>query len=293
MTILALDIGATKLAAGRVSPEGGVQDVRRVPVPAVSVWEACSALLSGLAGDEKVERLGIASSGPVDMVNGIAAPLNIPEWQTGFPVAASAQEIFPDASVRFAGDGVCLALAEQQYGAARGVPDSLAITVSSGIGGGFAVGGFVSVGRTGNAGHVGHIVVAGSDEPCACGGSGCVEAIASGPSSVRWAKKQGWSGETGADLATAARKGDKIAVDALARAGTALGQAISSAAAMLDTDLVVVGGGFAQSGPALWDPMRAAVAKHAKLSYLSELRVVPSKLGDMATLVGAGVLVLS
>ncbi|NUS45060.1 MAG: ROK family protein [Mycobacteriaceae bacterium] len=292
MATLALDIGGTKIAAGRIDLNtGGVQDIHAIMVPDRGVWDVTKALLREVAAGEKVERVGIASAGPVDMAAGITAPINVPEWRSGFGIVAAVKDQFPDAQIRFALDGVCIALAEQRYGAARNVPDALVMTVSTGVGGGILVGGFTAVGRSGNAGHVGHIQVSGFDDPCSCGGRGCVEAIASGPSSVRWARSQGWHGETGKDLADAAQAGDPVAVAALHRAGTALGQAIASAAALLDVDLVVVGGGFAQSGPPLWDPLREAVQRQAGLGFLANLRVVASPLRDSATLVGAGVLV--
>ncbi|MEU7215420.1 ROK family protein [Nocardia iowensis] len=290
MTVLALDIGATKFAAGVVQHGRKVRDVRQVDVPPESVWAACRDLLLEVAGDANITAVGIGSAGPVDVRTGTTGPLNIPEWKAGFAIVAAVQELFPTAAIRFAIDGACLALAEHHVGALRGVPDALAMTVSSGIGGGIIADGRVILGRTGNAGHIGHIVVPGWDVPCGCGGVGCVEAVASGMSSVRWAVEQGWRGETGAQLAKAAHSGDEIALAALHRAGTALGQAIASAAALLDVDRVVVGGGFARSGEPLWNPMRAALDKHARLNYLRELRVIPSRITHGATLVGAGVL---
>ncbi|RDI66380.1 ROK family protein [Nocardia pseudobrasiliensis] len=290
MTVLALDIGATKFAAGVVRAGRQVRGVRQVAVPGAKVWEACRELLVEVAGGERVTAVGIGSAGPVDVRSGVTAPLNIPEWNSGFPIVASVQELFPAAVIRFAVDGACLALAEHHIGDLRGVRDGLAMTVSSGIGGGIIIDGRVAVGRTGNAGHIGHIVVPGWDEPCGCGGVGCVEAVASGMSSVRWARSQGWSGTTGVELSQAAQAGEPIALAALERAGTALGQAISSAAALLDIDRVVIGGGFAESGAPLWDPMRAAIAKHARLGFLRELRVLKSRITNGATLVGAGVL---
>ncbi|WP_459962696.1 ROK family protein [Nocardia sp. IFM 10818] len=290
MVALALDIGATKFAAGTVNSKDAVQNVRRVAVPESDVWDACRALLTTVAGASEVTAVGIGSAGPIDVRAGSTGPLNIPEWADGFALVDSVRKLFPQAEIRFAMDGVCLALAEQRWGAAKGVPDFLAMTVSSGIGGGVMSDGRVVMGRTGNGGHVGHIVVAGSEEPCACGGFGCVEAVASGKSAVRWARRQGWTGHTGVELAQAARSGDGIAVAALARAGNALGMAIASAAALLDTDLVVVGGGFAQSGELLWGPLRESAAKHARLTFLRELRVVPSELTDQATLAGAALL---
>ncbi|MTE16570.1 ROK family protein [Nocardia aurantiaca] len=292
MVALALDIGATKFAAGIVDSAGAVAESRRIRVPDTGVWDACRALLSEVAGDLRVRSVGIGSAGPVNVAAGVCGPLNIPEWAEGFPLVESVRKAFPEAKIRFAIDGACLALAEQRFGAARGVPNVLAMTVSSGIGGGIISDGRVVMGRTGNGGHIGHIVVPGHDEPCACGGFGCVEAVASGKSSVRWARRQGWTGTTGLELAAAAHAGEPVAVAALERAGTAIGTAVASAAALLDTDLVVIGGGFAQSGEPLWRPLRDSAAAHARLTFLRELRVVPSELTDQATLRGAALLAL-
>lgn len=292
MTALALDIGATKFAAARVDPTGRVAAVRQVPVPRSAVWEACRALLVEVADGTPVTAVGIGSAGPVEVSTGVTAALNIPEWRSGFAIVDSIRDLFPDAEVHFAIDGACLALAEHRWGALRGVANGLAVTVSSGIGGGIVLDGRVAVGRTGNAGHIGHIVVPGQEVPCACGGVGCVEAVASGMSSVRWARAQGWSGDSGVELAAAAAAGEPVASAAMERAGTALGQAMASAAALLDIDRIVVGGGFAGSGDPLWRPLRAAVARHAALVFTRELRVVPSELSEGATLAGAGILAL-
>lgn len=290
MTVLALDIGATKVAVGLVGADGVTHEVGRIAVPPAGVWEAVRGLLLAAANGSQVEIVGIGACGPVDAPAGLVSPLNIPEWHHGFELVAAVRELFPGASVRLAVDGVCLALAERHFGAARETPDALAMTVSSGVGGGVIVGGMVAVGHTGNAGHIGHMIVPGSTDPCSCGGVGCVEAVASGPASVRWARERGWEGETGIQLAAAAQEGDRVAKAALRRAGIALGQVISSAAALLDVDLVVVGGGFAQAGEPLWRPMREAIGAHARIDFLGDLRVVPSELGEHATLVGAGLL---
>lgn len=290
MIVLALDIGGTKLAAGIVHSGRQVREVQTAAVPREGVWDVCRELLRAVARQQHVSSVGIGTAGPVDVRRGITMPINIPEWSSGFPIVASVQELFPGAVIRIAHDGACLVLAEHHIGGLRGVRDGMAMTVSTGIGGGIVEDGKVAVGRTGNAGHVGHIVVPGSQDPCACGGVGCVEAVASGMSSVRWARAQGWTGESGIELARAAQAGDAVALAALERAGTALGQAISSAAALLDIDRVVIGGGFSESGEPLWNPMHAAVARHARLGFLRKLQVVPSRIHNGATLVGAGVL---
>lgn len=290
MTALALDIGGTKLAAGVVADDGSVLGSRRCQTPEHGVWDTCAALLQAVADGDTVRSVGIASAGPVDIPDGRIGPLNIPDWRDGFAITDAVHSLFPQAQISLAIDGAATALAEYRYGAARGVPNMLGMVVSTGVGGGILLDGAVVEGRTGNAGHIGHIVVPGEHEECACGGHGCLETVASGPSAVRWAQGRGWTGSTGSDLAESAAAGHATAVAALARAGTALGQAIAGAAALLDLSLVVIGGGFARSGPALWEPLTETVARHARLSYLRDLKVVPASLGPSATLIGAGAL---
>ncbi|WP_336087988.1 ROK family protein [Nocardia sp. SSK8] len=290
MTALALDIGATKFAAGAVDSGYALRGVRRVPAGVADPWAACRELLRVVAKDMRVTAVGIGAAGPVDVPGGVIGPLNLAPWRDGFPIVERVRALFPDAVVRLAIDGACLALAEHRLGGLRGVRNGLALTVSSGVGGGIVADGRVLVGRTGNAGHFGHIVVPGDETPCACGGFGCVEALAGGMAVVRWARARGWPGETGTELAAAGRAGDPIALAALDRAGTALGQAICSAAALLDVDRVVISGGFAQAGESLWGPLRAAVERHARLGFIRDLAVDLSAIGEGATLVGAGVL---
>jgi glucokinase len=166
----------------------------------------------------------------------------------------------------------------------------LGMVVSTGVGGGLVLDGVPYSGRTGNAGHVGHMVVERDGRPCACGGRGCVETVASGPWLVRWARENGWAAppEAGArDLAAAATAGDPVAQRAFQRGATALAAMIASVGAVCDLDVVVIGGGVAKSGGLLFDPLRAALGEYARLDFLRTLRVVPAELGGEAGLVGA------
>lgn len=293
MTALALDIGGTKMTAAVVGEDGRPGEPLTVPTPETEVWRACAELLDAVAVGTAIDGIGIACAGPVDTIRGAVSPINIPEWKDGFGLTDAVQKKFPDASITLAMDGGCAALGEHKFGAAVGVDDVLSLVVSTGIGGGLVLGGKIVAGRSGNAGHIGHIVVPGSTTPCTCGGLGCVETVASGPSAVRWAQEQGWTGSTGAELAQSAGAGDVVAITTLQRAGVALGQAIASAAALVDVNLVVIGGGFAQAGPPLWDPIRESAALHARLEFLDGLEIVPAKLGAVGTLTGAAVLAAS
>ncbi len=302
MLTLCLDIGGTKIAAG-LADAGGVlvhTTVRPTPANAAAeeVWDAVAATIADAlhAADASISAVGIASAGPIDLLSGCVSPINIKSWR-GFPlrdrVAAMIPGV-PGVPVRLGGDGVCMALGEHWLGAGKSAGPRarfmLGMVVSTGVGGGLVLDGIPYTGRTGNAGHVGHVVVEQDGRPCACGGRGCVETVASGPSMVRWARANGWSAPPGAGasvLAAAAAAGDPVALRAFQRGATALAAMIASVGAVCDLDLVVVGGGVAKSGRLLFDPLRAALADYAGLEFLAGLRVVPAELGGEAGLIGA------
>ncbi|MBB5918784.1 glucokinase [Nocardia transvalensis] len=290
MTILALEIGPTRFAAVQASDEVGEDQIRRISVPPRGAWNACREMLLDAATGAEISSVGIAAAGPIDMVAGVVAPAGISEWRSGFAIVEEVRKLFPSATVRLALDGVCLALAERNFGGIADTPDALSVMVADRIVAGVSVGGFTVVGRTGNAGHIGHMLVPGADDRCHCGGRGCLEAVASSGATLRWARGQGWQGESVEDLLDAAVAGDEIATAAVRRSGTAIGQIIASVAPLLDFDLVVVGGPLARPGSPLWKPLGAAVATHARLGFLTGLRVIPSPLGDISLLAGAGVL---
>jgi glucokinase len=298
MLTLCLDIGGTKIAAGLADPAGALVYTTIRPTPpgaaAEEVWAAVAASIAEAlrAADGAVAAVGIASAGPIDLDTGTVSPINIGSWR-GFPlrdrVAAMIPGV-PGVPVRLGGDGVCMALGEHWRGAGRGARFLLGMVVSTGVGGGLVLDGVPYTGRTGNAGHVGHVVVEQDGRPCACGGRGCVETVAAGPWMVRWARENGWSAPPGAgarELAVAAAAGDPLAERAFHRSATALAAMIASVAAVCDLDLVVIGGGVAKSGPLLFDPLRVALPGYAGLDFLAGLRVVPAELGGEAGLIGA------
>jgi glucokinase len=298
MLTLSLDIGGTKIAVGLVEPGGALVHSARRPTPnsldAEEIWAVVAEMLRDAlrAADGGVRAVGIASAGPIDRQAGTVSPINIACWR-GFPLRDRVGAAVPGVPVRLSGDGICMALGEHWRGAGRGARFLLGMVVSTGVGGGLVLDGVAYPGRSGNAGHVGHVVVDPDGQPCSCGGRGCVETVAAGPSMVRWARANGWAGSPHAgakELAEAAAAGDPVAERAFRRGATALAATIASVAAMCDVDLVVIGGGVAESGRVLFDPLRAALPDYARLDYLAGLRVVPAELGGDAGLIGAAVL---
>ena len=297
---LAVDVGGTKLAAARVRVDGTVQVRAQRPTPVTDdADEICAALLSvvdDVAGGETPDRVGAGCGGPMRWPLGEVSPLNIAAWRD-FPLRQRLRDRFPAAVVRLHNDAVAMSVGEHWRGAGQEADHFLGVVVSTGVGGGLVLDGRAASGPSGNAGHVGHVVVDPDGPPCACGGHGCLEAIARGPAVVAWAERQGWippAGEpTGAALAESARGGDPIALAAFTRAGRALGVALASVVALLDLDVVAVGGGLANAGELILGPARVAFERHARLDFARRCRIVRAELGDDAGLIGAAAFVLA
>lgn len=311
--ILAIDVGGTKLAAGVMSASGELLSRARRPTPTAPdgdevysallevVWEARRAL----GKQWKLEAVGVGAGGPMRMFEGLISTLNIPGWRHDFPIVARLEADL-GLPVALDNDAKAFALGEQLFGAGRGHPDMLGVVVSTGVGGGVIIGGSLHHGRTGNAGHVGHQVAEPDGPRCACGGRGCVEAIASSPSIVRLVRAEmergretvlrerfGPTAFTAREVAVAAFEGDALARVAFERAGKALGVGFAGAAAILDVNLIVLGGGVSTAGDLLLRPVREALATYSALEYLADLQVTPAANGPDAGLVGAAALAIA
>jgi glucokinase len=290
--ILAIDIGGTKLAAALVDRDGGVLRRAEIPTPAAppgergTVADTLIDLARQVVGEDRPAAVGVASAGPLDIVAGTVSPVNIPSWRE-FPLRDTVADAFPGARTVLVGDAVAAAVGEHWRGAGIGADAMLGIVVSTGVGGGLVLNGRVYPGPTGNAGHFGHIPTDLEPVPCACGMTGCVEALASGPSMVRLATRQGWQGSSAKELADDARAGDPVALAAFDRAADALACGFVGAAALVDLDVVVIGGGVAAAGPVLLDPLRAHLKRRASLGFVQRLRALPGTLGRDAGLIGA------
>ena len=290
-TVLGIDIGGTKMAAALVSADGTILAGDRIATPsgdADQVFAALGELIERVRGDATPLAVGIGSAGPLDQQHGLVSPVNIPGWRN-FPIVDQVRALTGDVPVALGLDGHCFALGEFWSGAGRDAHTLLGIVVSTGVGGGLVVDGKPLIGQSGNAAHIGHMVIDQDGEACACGSFGCVEAYASGPRMVARAQRSGWrTGET-ADaevLAADAAAGDELALAAFDDGAQALAAGIVATAVTVDLTTVVIGGGVAKAGPVLFDPVQAWVKRLAQLPFVTELTVVPAQL-DNAGLLGA------
>jgi glucokinase len=280
---LAIDVGVTKLAAGVVSGEGQILCRDQVRTPRARDGDALFQVLADLVDIVLADAAardfgplaacGVGTGGPMSSQGETVSPLNIPAWRD-FPLRARLAALGPLRSVPLFvdNDAKALALAEGWIGAARGERDYLAMVVSTGIGGGIVLDGRLLDGRTGNAGHVGHVIVLPEGRRCVCGARGCLEAEASGTSI---------EAVTGVPAADASR-------ETIERAGTLVGRGIAIVANLLDLRLAVVAGSVALGfGPPFFTAAQLEIERSARIAHAAGTRIWPAGLGGDGPLVGA------
>jgi glucokinase len=312
--VLALDLGASRIRAAVVAPDGRVLVRRegRTPGPdgPDAVISACIHHLRearAAAGPDVAATLagvGLSAPGPVDPRAGtLVEPPNIGPGFVDVPFAGpiGAALGLPAALER---DTNVAALAELSFGAARGCRDFLYLTVSTGFGGAIVIGGRLHGGPDGVAGELGHLTVDLDGPPCGCGGRGHIEAICSGSGIARLATEAALAGRSttlaarlaarvpdpleGRDVAEAADAGDAEATAILERARAAFAALVVGLVNALAPERIVVGGGLAEGqGERLLGPAREAVRTTAFRIPRERVRIVAAALGDDVGLVGA------
>ena len=270
---LAIDIGGTKIDAARVDGDGRILERYRLPTEganAEELFDGLVTLVEPLLAGGALGGCGVGCGGPMTSGGEEVSPLNIPQWRS-FPLRARLAERL-GMPVVVDNDAKAFALAEGRLGAAAGTSDYIALVVSTGIGAGIVVDGRLLHGRLGNAGHIGHVVVESDGPPCACGGQGCLEALASG---------------TALELVLGyppAQAPDEVR----RRTGRLVGRALGTVVNLLDLRLAVVGGSVALGfGDTFFEEAQAELDARSGLDFTAGSRVVPAGLGDDGPLVGA------
>ncbi|WP_105282389.1 N-acetylmannosamine kinase [Escherichia sp. MOD1-EC5462] len=241
MTILAIDIGGTKLAAALIGADRQIRDRRELPTPASQTPEALGEALATLVAplQAHAQQVAIASTGIIR--NGSLLALN-PHNLGGllhFPLVKALEQL-TDLPTIAINDAQAAAWAEYQA-LERDITDMVFITVSTGVGGGVVSDGKLLTGSGGLAGHIGHTLADPHGPVCGCGRVGCVEAIASGRGIAAAAQGE-LAGANAKTIFTRAGQGDEHAQQLIHRSAHALARLIADVKATTDCQCVVVGG---------------------------------------------------
>jgi len=317
-----VDIGGTKVFGVALNRDGSVIAESRVATPqteepaglvstsepgadvADAVARVVALLRNGPGGgsDGPVVAVGVGAPGMVDREGTLRFSPNLPS-AAGADLRQLVSSRVPNAVVIVENDANCAALAEQAFGALRGVRHGLIVTLGTGIGGGLVVEGEVRLGSSGFAGEVGHMVVDPAGPPCPCGRRGCWERYASGGGLGRLAREAAYAGRLphvvaqvggdpesvhGEDITRAAVSGDEGALGVLDELGWWVALGLANLVAMVDPERCVIGGGLAEAGALLLDPTRRAFAELVEGgSVRPPIEITGAALGERAGAVGA------
>lgn len=311
--VIGIDLGGTKLAGGVVSEDLVVHHrAHRFSRGASQqevldrIVEVVDELRGASDGEQPVEAVGLGIPCLIDQPSGRAVmAVNLPiedvpirdlmSERLGLPVA-----IDNDANVA--------ALAEQRFGAAKGMRHMLLLTLGTGVGGGIVLDGQVYRGSTGAGAELGHIVIDADGPPCQgqCPNHGCLETFISGTAMARDARAAAETEPesqlgriaaegrdiTGALVTELAFEGDPHARTIIERAGRRLGIGITTLVNIFNPEAVVIGGGAAAAGEMLLQPAREELAKRGLRPSRDQVQILPAHFGAEAGMIGAAVMAM-
>ena len=309
MHAVGIDIGGTKIAGALVDESGQIIREARVATPDAggdSIVEAVVAIVQELAAGESVIGVGVAAAGFIDaeQANILYAP-NL-SWRN-YPFKAKLEALL-SYPVIIENDANAAGWAEFRYGAGRGTKNMTMLTIGTGVGGAVIADSKMLRGGFGIGGELGHIRVVPDGRLCGCGAHGCIEQYGSGTALLRSARELADSandagarlrrlrdeaGELkGEQVYQAILEGDSGALGLLEDLGSWLGQTIASLSAVLDPEVVVIGGGVSAAGELLLEPIRKAyLANMPARGFRPELQLKVAEFVNDAGVVGAADLV--
>ena len=309
MLKVGIDIGGTKIAGGVVDSEGRIVEKLRVetPIDPATLADAVIDMVHHLSARHEVAAVGVAAAGFVDREQAVIIHAPNIAWRNE-PLKARLEARI-DLPVTIDNDANAAGWAEFRFGAGRDVDDMVMLTMGTGVGGAVIANGALYRGGHGIAAELGHLRFIRDGLPCGCGQNGCLEQYASGRALQREANDIADAGGIGTALAALraekgtikgpsisrlALAGDAGAIEALRRVATALGEACGGFQAVLDPELFVIGGGVAQLGDVLLEPVR--LAYETSLPGYGDRPIAEfaiAELGNDAGLIGAADLALA
>ena len=308
---IGVDLGGTHLRAAIVNTETGkLTDLKQIPTLAReghdSVIARMAALIKDVIRDQKIDKtdisgIGIGVPGVLDLERG--AVLFLPNLAGTWPNVPLKETIEEKVGIPtfLLNDVRSMTLGEWKFGAGQGVDTIACFAIGTGIGGGLVINGKLHLGIGGTGGELGHQIIDFNGPPCGCGSHGCLEAFASGPAIAAMGVKAVMQGLTTGigDLVDydlnkitpkiiyqAAIEGDAIAHDIFEKAGFYIGIAVANVMVTIGPRKVVIGGGVAQAGTLLLDPIRRTAYERVFVMPKEQVEIVPAALGPYAGLVG-------
>ncbi len=304
-----VDVGGTSVKLGLFDVEGNVLDKWEIPTRTENngseiLPDVAQTIKDKIAEKnmdvEEIEGVGMGAPGPITEDGFVNKAANL-GWNEKFNLQARLTELV-GLPVKAANDANVAALGEMWKGGGEGYENLVMVTLGTGVGGGVIMNGHIVTGITGSAGEIGHIHMNDNEEDvCGCGQTGCLEQYASATGVVRLAKRKLKDSNEPSILRDrrisaktvfdAVKEGDALAMEIAEEFGSYLGTALANIAAVIDTEVFVIGGGVSRAGTILIDYVQKYYKKNAFFAIQNK-EFVLAKLGNDAGIFGAAKLVL-
>ena len=314
--VVGVDLGGTNVRASVVGRDGKIVSEFRTESLAmegldITIGQIVKAVKAAIklsnVDTSDIAGVGMGVPGTIRSEEGIVlwSP-NFKDWNGVGLLAPIVKAI--GLPVIMANDANAAAFGEYTFGAGRGAKFMVMFTLGTGIGSGLIVDGKIYTGVSEAAPELGHQIILAGGPRCGCGRFGCLEALAKRDAICDRAARKASLGRrtslwelaghdladlTPAMIAQAAAGGDAVATETLDETGYYVGIGVANAINILSPDRVIIGGGIAQAGDLLFDPIRRSVAIHALAVPLQACEILPAALGDDAGVLGAAAIVLS
>jgi len=306
---IGVDLGGTKIETALVNAEGDIAEKQRTPTEAKQgpdhvVEVIVSTVTAHYLRDARraVSAIGVGVAGQVDPETGIVRRAPNLDWRD-FPIRERLETAL-GLPVTVINDVQAITYGECRRGVGRGTKNLVCLFAGTGVGGGVVIGGELLRGTSGNAGEFGHMTIERDGLPCTCGNRGCLETFVGGWAIAQRARTrvaaepaQGATllrlaggkpeGISAALVGQAAAQGDALARALVEETGTALGVGLAAIANALNPELLILGGGVVEGLPGLVEIAERELGRRALAAALQPLKVVRSKLGADAGVIGS------
>jgi glucokinase len=304
LNAVGVDVGGTKIAAGVVSPEGGVLAEARYPTPHSpgELVETIVRVIKEVSDGHETGGVCLAVPGLIlAQENKVIFSPNLRAVE-GIPLK---DRIEPEIGVPLVieNDANAAAWGEFRFGSGSEVDHLVFLTVGTGVGGGVISHGVLLRGAQGSGGELGHVTVQATGPRCTCGNHGCLEALASGTAIGRRAREAAVENPEsalgriasrrkvlGEDVTEHARKGDEVAISVLEETGTWLGVGIAGFVNIFNPEVVAVGGGVMEAGDLILASARRELRLRARPPSRDLVEVQVATLGPESGVLGAAAL---
>ncbi|MGE5430062.1 MAG: ROK family protein [Syntrophomonadaceae bacterium] len=307
---LGIDIGGTNTVFGFVDKEGNCLLESSIPTRSNEAAEklfgrlhpAINESFAKISGSSNFIGIGIGAPNANYYKGTVEQPPNL-NWGT-VNVLEMVKQYF-DIPAAITNDANAAAIGEMQFGAAKGMKDFIVITLGTGLGSGIVVNGSLVYGHDGFAGEIGHTIYDPNGRLCGCGRQGCLETYASASGIRRTVYELicdttleselrgiSFNDLTSKLIFDAAKKGDKLALEAFEFTGKVLGIKLADAVVHTSPEAIILFGGLAASGDLIFEPTKRYMEKYMLNIFRNKVKLLPSALtkGNTAVL-GASALI--